>query len=286
MNLSSCRVIQMDINLCILIQLVGMCQFLKKKLVFYLNQKMSFCCKHEKTCRDPFCPKHRCHPPQVQFVPVPQLITGPTGQQGPRGVQGEQGEQGVQGVQGGQGVQGEPGDPLAIQGTPNQIVATAAGDTVILSTPQDIAPTSSPEFATLTLSQGVLLPTTGGTASLLSAYSKFTHNSTWSGPMTPTNGNISIVVIGKLVTLNIPQVLNNGNGVNTFITGSPALPAWIRPAILQRPPAVVVNSNVTEIGSAEVGLDGVIKFYRGGQNVFTATGNVGFRGLSVSYIST
>ena len=125
---------------------------------------MSFCCKHEKTCRDPFCPKHRCHPhPQVQFVPVPQLITGPIGATGPRGVQGEQGDQGQQGVQGVQGVQGDQGvqgvqgaqgaqgDPLAIQGTPDQIVATAAGDTVTLSTPQDIASTSSPEFVAQTL---------------------------------------------------------------------------------------------------------------------------------------
>lgn len=63
------------------------------------------------------------------------------------------------------------GGVTSITGTANQIIASAATGAVTLSTPQSIAPTSSPTFAVLTLSAPLTVPNGGTGDASFTAYS-------------------------------------------------------------------------------------------------------------------
>lgn len=137
-----------------------------------------------------------------------------------------------------------------------------------------------------TFSSGITLPTTGGTATSLTAYSEFTHTCNWSGPIPSTAGNILVTVIGRLVTLYIPATVVAGNSTAAVITGSAALPAWIWPIHELQSPAIVVNANSTILGAARITTAGVVQFSAGpfsSSNFSSTTASVGFNGTTLTY---
>ena len=105
---------------------------------------------------------------------------------------------------------------------------------------QTVNTTSSPTFATQTLTTGLLLPTTGGTQTTLTYYEEGTFNLTFTGPFTATVA-CNFVRVGKMVNFNMNWTTNQV-GVGGFFTTN-GLPARLVPAI-----AVDCQIWITDLG--------------------------------------
>lgn len=161
---------------------------------------------------------------------------------------------------------------LIIQGTANQIVVSDNGtDTITIATSQDIATTSSPTFASLTLmgdiavnggditSSGALNITTGGTLTVgnnlnLTAGSQFQINGTQISSANLSNDS-------NLAKLNASQTFT-GNS-NTFRNGTNSSNAFS----VQDAAGVQVLAVNTTLGQLQVGtanaLNGTLVFFNG-----------------------
>jgi len=96
----------------------------------------------------------------------------------------------------------------------------------------DTTTTGDANFAgTVTIGTGLLLPTSGGTPTLLDYYEEYIHTTTWSGPITTTgNTTVRIVRIGKNVTIQLPQFTGTGNNTNTKLLMNTNIPTQFRPS--------------------------------------------------------
>jgi len=109
---------------------------------------------------------------------------------------------------------------------------TFSAGTLTSSMSQNLASTASPTFAELTLTTGVLLPTTGGTATALAYYEEYNHVTTWSGPIATTAAiTCPITRVGRMVTIKIPSVNGTGNGTSSNLSMTTSPPARFCPTV-------------------------------------------------------
>jgi len=102
---------------------------------------------------------------------------------------------------------------VATTNIPNQLVNT----------------TSSPTFATQTLTTGLLLPTTGGTPATLNFYEVYQGTHTWSGIWASSiTANVTYIRIGNMVTVTFQRAYTTATTAS-LIT-SDAIPARFRPS--------------------------------------------------------
>lgn len=92
----------------------------------------------------------------------------------------------------------------SITGTVNQIIASSPTGNVTLSLPQDIAPTSSPTFAALTLTNPLTVPNGGSGAASFTAYAVVCGGTTTTGALQSV---ASLGSSGQVLTSNGPAAL-------------------------------------------------------------------------------
>lgn len=150
------------------------------------------------------------------------------------------------------------GAVTSITGTANQIIASSPSGAVTLSTPQDIAPTSSPTFASLTLTAPLSIAN-GGTGQTSFGVGALSSN-------------------GSVLTSGTLAVSNGGTGTTTS-TGSGSVVLSTSPTIssanLITPalgtPSSGVLSNCTGL-PIDAGTTGTLPVARGGTGTTTSTG--------------
>jgi hypothetical protein len=140
-------------------------------------------------------------------------------------------------------------------------------------------------FNQLTLASGLLLPTSGGTATSLTYYEEGSVTTTWNGPWSSNqNGNITFCRIGKKVTLFLPQVLataNNGNNISNVS----ALPSKLIPNAVQSFVVRVRDDATDKTGMVELDTSGFLTFGSDpGFDAFVGSGNTGFYATSLTYL--
>ncbi len=138
----------------------------------------------------------------------------------------------------------------------------------------------------VTISSGLLLPTSGGTAANLNHYEELTTTLTFSG-IWASNQSVTgrIVRNGKLVTVMIPTLLATANtSARIDLTVGTALAVRFRPALVTYFVVRIASNSVYTSGLLAVGTDGLMQIYAtvAGGN-FTGAGTGGLDATSVSF---
>lgn len=182
------------------------------------------------------------------------------------------------------------GAVTSITGTANQIIASSPSGAVTLSTPQDIATTSSPTFASLTLTAPLSVANggTGTTTSTGSGSVVLSTSPTLTTPtlnsanlITPALGTPSSGTLTNCVGLPIDAgttgtlpVLRGGTGTTTSTgTGSVVLsnsPTLVTPDLGTPSAATLTNATGLPI---DAGTTGTLPVTRGGTGTTTSTGS-------------
>lgn len=163
---------------------------------------------------------------------------------------------------------------------PLLVGTTSVTAPALIGTTSVAAPTIT--AANLVATTGLTLPTTGGTASPLTAYSAVTHTTSWTGGMATTAGDISVNWIGRTVVLTLPSI--SAAGAAASIVSTVALPTYLRPTTAQRFNAIVIDNSTTVYGSGTVQTTGLINLYVGATTTsFTAAGNAGMVAQTITY---
>lgn len=116
------------------------------------------------------------------------------------------------------------GGVTSITGTANQIIASASTGAVTLSTPQDIATTSNPTFASLTLTNPLTVPNGGtGLATLTANGILFASGTTTVGQISPVNS--AVLVTNSSGVPSLTSTMTNGQIVIGSTGGTPAAAA-------------------------------------------------------------
>lgn len=140
---------------------------------------------------------------------------------------------------------------------------------------QALDTSSSPTFATQTLTTGLLLPTTGGTPTSLNYYEEGTFNLTFTGPHT-TIVSCNFCRVGKLVNFNMNWSYLAASAGGFFTTSG--LPARLTPAIAIDSQVWVADNSVWQTTPGRILVAGTsISIYRLNQSTtFTAAGTAAF----------
>lgn len=114
------------------------------------------------------------------------------------------------------------------------------------------------------------------------------HVSNWSGPMAAISRTIEVYRLGKVVTLNFPDIRTTGNNVASLpITMATALPEKWRPKVEMVVPIFVTSGGVdqTIMGYMKINTNGTITIHRDitTPGFSATTSNVGSYAISVSY---
>jgi hypothetical protein len=136
----------------------------------------------------------------------------------------------------------------------------------------------------LSLSGGLVLPTTGGTATPLGYYEEYTFSTTFSGPFTSVLNAIKVVRIGNLVTMHSPLFNTKPSGSATYFTSTAALPVRFRPAVLTLGSGQSLDNSVWYASCIGVQSTGFIEIYKGViGSTFVSTGPAGFHAFGMSW---
>jgi len=175
-----------------------------------------------------------------------------------------------------------------ISTTNNTLQIGATNITSLLG--QDVRSTASPSFAQLTLTTGLLLPTSGGTPTNLSYYEELTITGNWTGPRTINSQSVFLTRIGRLVNIYVPSSPTvAASGAAVAFTFSTAVPtrfrgsgpfAWIN--------ALVNDGGVDKLGWLTLQGGGTLQIYRANnslENVFASfagSGTCGWYGVTLN----
>lgn len=168
---------------------------------------------------------------------------------------------------------------------------SSANDQVILNLDgTSYTPPASAGFffngAVMYCNSGVLLPTSGGTASTLDYYESGTHSTSWSGAIPSTSGNISFTRIGNSVTLRIPQFSAVATSTST-ISNTVVLPARLRPTVSIAFTIQVRNGANPSLGHCIINNAGTLTMWAGlsGSDNFVNGNTAGlFNSFAITYI--
>ncbi len=167
-------------------------------------------------------------------------------------------------------------------------IATYTANLVVGATYYSTTPPASGAIieGNLTLYSGVLLPTSGGTATLLNYYEELSQTFTFAG-VWAANQSVTgkLVRVGKTVTLIIPFVLVAATAsAGVAQTAGTAVPVRFRPNVHTSFIVRVYNSGAFIYGLLVVQNDGICALYssaNGGS--FTSGGTAGWDQMSVSW---
>jgi hypothetical protein len=131
---------------------------------------------------------------------------------------------------------------------------------------------------------GLLLPSSGGTATALTHYETGTLTTDWSGAIPATGGNISFTRIGNIVVLRVPVFAATATSSGTISNGN-ALFSRLRPTTSTAFIYQARNGASPIVAHGIVDSSGFITLYAGmsGSNTFT---NGNFCGLFNSFTIT
>lgn len=164
--------------------------------------------------------------------------------------------------------------PITFQGdTDTGIGSQAAGELdLVVDGNCEVQVTSS----NVAMNVGMLLPTSGATASSLDFYAEQLHTTTWSGPMNPTSSNLEMVRIGSQVVLHSRSVINASFTGIGLISMDTVLPASFRPGSDVQIPIVVRSAGTLQGGRLDVSTTGNITIFADFTGSAFTAGNVGF----------
>lgn len=135
------------------------------------------------------------------------------------------------------------------------------------------------------IGDGIYLPTSGGTASKLNYYEEhsasYSFGGIWSSNQSAT---VSIVRIGKIVNMLIPQILATANTASYIDAGTTPIPTQFMPSSSINFVVHVYDNLTKKVGTLTVASDGTILIYAGvaGTN-FAGAGSSGVYPISVSW---
>lgn len=133
---------------------------------------------------------------------------------------------------------------------------------------------------------GLVLPTTGGTASSLTYYEEALTQSAifqgiWSSNQTASQFKVSR--IGNIVVLTVGPISSTANTASN-VTLVTALPAKWRPPVVINTTIVVLDNGTAKSGLIQVGTDGSVSIYASiTSGNFAGAGASGFQGWSITY---
>jgi hypothetical protein len=136
---------------------------------------------------------------------------------------------------------------------------------------------------------GILLPTTGGTATLFNNYEEFNYVTPWSGPFTTTASlTHKITRSGRVVTLQIAAFNSAGISASSTIVCTTAMPTRFCPPtqIWKQDVTADINSfsGTTAVGCCIVGTTGVIRFGLSPNSSYpSTTNNLGIYGYTICW---
>lgn len=153
---------------------------------------------------------------------------------------------------------------------------------------------TSPGVTTTTI-QNIVMPTSGGTASVLNYYEEYVASYIFSGPWGATTytRNVKAIRIGKNVTLSIDGIFRTGS-VAAVITTSTGLPSRFIPPTSTDSleidlPVTCVNNGIIVNGNLKISNSGILTIscingaFPLSYGNFGNTGSVGFNNISTSY---
>jgi hypothetical protein len=200
-----------------------------------------------------------------------------------------------------------------ITGTTNQVNVANGSGTITLSTPQDIATTSTPTFSAVTTNNisssgsnnlilttagtgviaalklvdtssgvGIKLPTTNGTATTLDFYENTTHSTTFHVGTSGTSASVTIKLtrIGNVVYCRIPATTwTSGTGSGNTLISDTALPNRYIPSGANPATScasIFDNSALFGNGMILVTTSGIFNIRKSSQASFTSSTTVGW----------
>jgi len=169
----------------------------------------------------------------------------------------------------------------------------AATLTLPTTTSTLLSTTSNPTFATQTLTTGLLLPTAGGTPTLLTGYEEAAVSHSWSGPWSARSGTVTYTKIGRMVIATFGRVSASATANNNRIA-SDTIPARFRPSertTMTIVPAFNNSSAITATLVYDIGGAGVWNIWPSvanalnGSGGFSGSGTAAFFEFSICYIA-
>jgi hypothetical protein len=135
---------------------------------------------------------------------------------------------------------------------------------------------------------GIMLPTTGGTATPLNYYEEYNHVTTFTGANNSPPLTLKITRIGRQVTVTCPGHWGAGTAA-TFFTMTTPFPARFRHSLTalapQITPMIVAYNGAHTPGLVQINTDGTLNIYPFVANFnYTVTASdTGFRAWTVSW---
>lgn len=178
--------------------------------------------------------------------------------------------------------------PLVINSTPDRFAlqcATGVGasnSTFTLprtGTTADfiVSETAQTINGTKTFGSGIMLPTSGGTATSFSYYEEYTHTTSWNGAYgaSSVSGNVTVTRIGRMVTCQFPQILGTCTAtfslwmiVNLPARFCPPSDLYIVQGIAQTAAGTINSSGIFYISAT-----GNFQFHNGVGQTFNSAGS-------------
>ena len=175
----------------------------------------------------------------------------------------------------------------------SSITNGAATLTLPTTTGTLLTSTSNPTFATQTLTTGLLLPTAGGTPTLLTGYEEAAVSHSWSGPWSARSGTVTYIKIGRTVIATFGRVIASATANNNRIA-SDTIPARFRPSgilFMTIVPAFDNSSTITATIVYDTGGSSVWNIWPtltnalNGSGGFSGSGTAAIFEFSICYIA-
>ena len=169
----------------------------------------------------------------------------------------------------------------------------AATLTLPTTTSTLLSTTSNPTFATQTLTTGLLLPTAGGTPTLLAGYEEAAVSHSWNGPWSARSGTVTYTKIGRMVIATFGRVTASATANNNRIA-SDTIPARFRPSDILCMTIVPAFNNSSAItativydtgGSPVWNIWPTVANALNGSGGFSGSGTAAFFEFSICYIA-
>jgi len=138
------------------------------------------------------------------------------------------------------------------------------------------------------MSGGLMLPSIGGTASLLNHYGDYSHSTAFNGPATTSSMIFKLVRVGKAVTMSATGIqLTATSSSSTYFRSSTPLLPFLTPVQSVSSRCSVMKSGLWNQGTVTITNDGDIQVWGGSEgsnNEFPASGQVGIMPFTISWV--
>lgn len=164
-------------------------------------------------------------------------------------------------------------------------VDTGQGANELFGMDQTVKSISQVTFDKVTTTDGIVLPTTGGTPSTLSDYEVGTFTLNLTGGFVGTvNQSVDFVRIGNTVTLRFDFLSIPQTAPGVVVSG-PDVPVRLRTSMgIQQMGRVVIDNTTPLSAKTGLGIDGVITIIRLDDANFTGAGNLNLQEGCLTYI--